>query len=289
LDRGDEAWAYAIVTFLALAVGKRAQVGSAQSRWKLDSRSGTGKAEGAFARPDLPMTWDFPEAALLDDGAGNWLQCVKTMLDSFQLIPHGDGKVRLSDARVARSDGPTLVATDPPYFDAIGYADLSDFFYLWHRRILRDVHPDLYATIATPKAQELTALPGRYEGDRTVARNYFVEGFTRTFKNLKESAGDLPIVIVYASKEQKGGVDEESRWASILNAMIAADLEITGTWPIHGTGSTRMRGQGSNAVATYIAMVCRPRAQTASTCSLAEFSRALRRELGSAVRDLQAA
>jgi putative DNA methylase len=289
LDRGDEAWANAIVTFLALAVGKRAQVGSAQSRWKLDSRSGTGKAEGAFARPDLPMTWDFPEAALLDDGAGNWLQCVKTMLDSFQLVPQGDGKVRLSDARVARSDGPTLVATDPPYFDAIGYADLSDFFYLWHRRILRDVHPDLYATIATPKVQELTALPGRYDGDRAVARDYFVDGFTQTFENLKESAGELPIVIVYASKEQKGGVDEESRWASILNAMIAADLEITGTWPIHGTGSTRMRGQGSNAVATYIAMVCRPRAETASTCSLAEFTRALRRELGSAVRDLQAA
>lgn len=288
-DGGDEEWATAILTFLALAVGKRAQVGSTQTPWKLDSRSGTGKAERAFARADLPMTWDFPEAALLGEGAGSWLQCVKTMLDSFALIPPGRGTVRLADARTAKSAGETLVATDPPYFDAIGYADLSDFFYLWHRRVLRDVHPDLYATVATPKAQELTALPGRHGGDRAAARAYFVEGFTETFESLKESAGDLPIIVVYASKEQKGGVDEESRWASILTAMIAAELEITGAWPIHGTGSTRMRGQGSNAVATYIAMVCRPRRTHATTCSLSDFSRALRRELGPAVRDLQAA
>ena len=288
-DGGDEDWATAIVTFLALAVGKRAQVGSTQTPWKLDSRSGTGKAERAFARADLPMTWDFPEAAILGDGAGSWLQCVRTMLDSFALIPSGSGTVRLADARTAKSDGRTLVATDPPYFDAIGYADLSDFFYLWHRRVLRDVHPDLYATVATPKAQELTALPGRHAGDRAAARAYFVEGFTETFESLKESSAELPIIVVYASKEQKGGVDEGSRWASILTAMIAAELEITGAWPIHGTGSTRMRGQGSNAVATYIAMVCRPRRAEATTCSLSDFSRALRRELGPAVRDLQAA
>lgn len=287
-DGGDQSWADAVITFLTLAVGKRAQVGSVQTPWKLDSRSGTGKAERAFARADLPITWDFPEAAILDEGAGSWNQCVRTMLDAVPLIPEGVGEVRLSDARSVKSDTKALIATDPPYFDAIGYADLSDFFYLWHRRILRNIHPDLYATLATPKGDELTALPGRHGGSRSDARAYFVTGFTDTFRNLKESSGsDLPMIIVYASKEQRGA-DEEPRWASILTAMIDADLEITGTWPIHGTGSTRMRGQGSNAVATYIAMVCRPRPSEASTCSLAEFNRALRRELGPAIRDLQA-
>lgn len=288
-DGGDEDWAEAIVTFLALAVGKRAQAGCTQTRWKLDSRSGTGKVLPAFARPDLPMTWDFPEAAILDSGAGSWNQCVKTMLDSFPLIPAGEGNVGLSDARDMKVRDSTLVATDPPYFDAIGYADLSDFFYLWHRRILREVHPDLYATITVPKANELTALPGRHGGDRLAARDYFVNGFTRTFEGLKGAASELPIIIVYASKEQGGGTDDRTRWSSILTAMMSADLEITGAWPIHGTGSTRMRGLGSNAVATYVAMVARTRPDNAPTCSVGEFNRALRRELPDAVESLQAA
>ena len=167
-------------------------------------------------RADLPMTWDFTEAALMDNGAGSWLQCVKTMLESFRLIPVGHGTVRLSDARVARSNGATLVTADPPYFDAIGYADLSDFFYLWHRQILRDIHPDLYATIAVPKRQELTALPGRYDGDRIAARDYFVEGFTQTFENLKESRPRSTHDRGLRIQGAEGRRDEQSRWASIL-------------------------------------------------------------------------
>src|SRR5581483_4368227 len=116
------------------------------------------------------------------------------------------------------------------------------------------------------------------------------EGFTETFKNLQRSLADgLPMLVIYASKEQKGGGDEETRWSSILTAIIAADLEITGTWPIHGTFRTRMTGIGTNAIATYIAMVCRPRSVDAGTCSLTDFNRALRKELVQAIRDLQAA
>ncbi|ANF31310.1 hypothetical protein A0130_06180 [Leifsonia xyli] len=183
-----------------------------------------------------------------------------------------------------------MVATDPPYFDAIGYADLSDYFYMWHRRALRTVHPDLFATIATPKAGELTAIANHHERSVDRARDYFVQGFTETFHNLSASLEtDLPMLVVYASKEQKGGREEETRWSSILTAMINAELEITGTWPIHGTGGNRMIGLGTNAVATYIVMVVRARSDSASTSSLADFNRALRRELGPAIRDLQAA
>ena len=205
------------------------------------------------------------------------------------MMPSGKGSVAREDARTV-TPGTGLVATDPPYFDAIGYADLSDYFYIWHRRALRDVHPDLYSTIATPKHGELTAIPSHHGNDKEVARKYFVEGFTQAFENLKRStAPQLPMIVVYASKEQKSGSGEETRWAAILTAMIQADLEITGTWPIHGTGTNRMVGQGANVVATYVAMVCRPRQTAAGVCTLADFNRALRRELKPAVEDLQAA
>lgn len=287
---GDVEWATAVTTLLGLALGKLAQGGSTQTRWKFDSRSGSASPEGIFGRADLPMTWDFVEIDPLSEGAKSWMQNVETLLDALPYAPHGSGTAVRSDARSTALDSPGLVATDPPYFDAIGYADLSDFFYLWHRRALRDVHPDLYGTMAAPKEGELTAFPWHHGGSRETAQKNFIGGFVETFHNLRGSLrADLPMLVVYASKEQKSVADEQSRWASILTAIIDADLEITGTWPIHGTGSTRMRGQGSNAVATYIVMVCRPRSESAPTSSVSDFTRALRRELGPAVRDLQAA
>ncbi|ORV85499.1 hypothetical protein AWC12_20545 [Mycolicibacterium iranicum] len=282
-------WAEAITTLLGLAVGKLAQYGSTQASWR-QRETAHAKAEAIFGRNDLPMLWDFAEVYYQSGSVGDWIGSVQSVLSAVDYVPDGEGSARLGDARTVALNTPGLVATDPPYFEAIGYADLSDFFYVWHRRALGRVHPDLYVTAATPKQAELTALPGRHDGDRVAARDYFVEGFTTTFRNLQQNLGDgLPMIVVYASKEQKRTADEQSRWASILTAMINANLQITGTWPIHGTGTTRMRGQGSNAVATYIAMVARPRAADATTISVAEFNRALRRELAAAVRDLQAA
>lgn len=289
-DGGSDHWADAVVALLGLAVGKLAHGGSSQNRWKFDSRSGTAKAEAAFGRNDLPMTWDFAEVDPLGQGSMSWKQSVDTMLDALPFAPAGSGTVVRADARTTSSSVASLVATDPPYFDAIGYADLSDYFYIWHRRTLRESFPDLYATVAAPKSGELTAVPSHHGNSKDRARTYFIEGFTETFRNLQDqTASDLPILVVYASKEQRGGTDEQTRWSSILSAMVDANLEITGTWPVHGTGTTRLIGQGTNAVASYIVMVCRPRSQSAVTCSLADFNRALRRELGPAVRNLQAA
>ncbi|MDV3135971.1 DUF1156 domain-containing protein [Mycobacterium sp. 29Ha] len=288
-DGGDELRADAIVTFLGLGLGRMAQYQSSQVRWFIDSRSGGGQPLPAFGRHDIPMQWDFAELTPRI-GAGSLPGAINSMVAAFRYLVDGVGSVVRADARSSRADRPGLVATDPPYFDAIGYADLSDYFYMWHRRALRAVHPDLFATIATPKTGELTAIPSHHAKSPDRARDYFVEGFTETFHNLQASCAEgLPMLVVYASKEQKGGREEETRWASILTAIIDADLEITGTWPIHGTGGKRMIGIGTNAVAAYIVMVCRPRPPEASTCSLADFNRALRRELGPAVRDLQAA
>lgn len=287
-DGGSDAKATAVTTLLALSVGKMAQVASTLAIWR---HQPTAKAEAALSSHSLPMMWDFPEVNVFGDSVGDWRGLVKTTLRALALLPKSatPASVMRTDARQARLTEPGLVATDPPYFDAIGYADISDYFYMWHRRTLRRVHPDLYSTLATPKTGELTAVPAHHENSKVLARNYFVEGFTETFANLKLSIADgLPMLIVYASKEQKGGTEEETRWSSILTAMINADLEITGTWPVRGTTEARMISAGTNSVASYIVMVCRPRSSQATSTSLADFNRSLRRELGPAVRDLQA-
>lgn len=288
-DGGSKARADAITTLLALSVGKMAQVASTLAIWRHQPMA---KAEAALSSHSLPMMWDFPDVNVFGESVGDWRGLVKTTLRALALLPKRaePATVTRVDAREARLPKAGLVATDPPYFDTIGYADISDYFYLWHRRALRGVYPDLYGTLATPKAGELTAVPAHHGNDKIRARDYFVDGFTETFGNLRESvAKDLPMLIVYASKEQKGGKEEETRWSSILTAIVNAELEITGTWPVRGTTEARMISAGTNAVASYIVMVCRPRREEAATTSLADFNRALRRELGPAVRDLQAA
>ena len=286
-DGASPEWATAVSTLLGLGVGKLAQYGSTHTRMTLAGQ--TIRTQAAFGRNDLPMTWDFTEINPFGGRSGGWLQYLGTLLHSLGSAPHGQGTAGLGDAREAVAGGAALVATDPPYFDAIGYGDLSDYFYVWHRRALRSVHPDLYRTISAPKAGELTAISSHH-GGAEAAKDYFIDGFTQAFKSLSAQLGtNLPMLVVYASKEQKSGGDEQTRWSSILTAMVAADLEITGAWPIHGTGGTRMISQGANAVATYVAMVARPRPAGAPTCSLGEFNRALRRELPDAVHALQAA
>lgn len=287
-DGGTEEWAATIATLLGLALGKLAQANSRQVRWNT-AVSGAPKAEPAFGQNDVPMLWDFAETNPFGDSVGSFQGIVTDQSRALRYVSKGRGIALRRDARNVESDTRTVIMTDPPYFDAIGYADLSDYFYLWHRRALRDVHPDLYQTVATPKQGELTAVPAHH-GGADAAKDYFISGFTETFNSLQAVQDpQLPLLVVYASKEQRAGGAEETRWASILTAMIAADLEITGTWPIHGATAARMIGNQANSIASYIVMVCRPRGESAESVSLSEFNRALRRELGGAVRNLQAA
>ena len=288
-DGGDRDWASAVTTLLGLSLGKMAQANSRQVRWNT-AVSGAPKAEPAFGQNDMPMLWDYVETNPFGTSVGSFEGIVTDQARALRYVVKGQGRTLRRDAREATSDGPTLIATDPPYFDAIGYADLSDYFYLWHRLALRRVHPDLYLTVAAPKKGELTAVPAHHGNSPGAAKSYFIAGFTETFNTLKRAQSpELPILVVYASKEQKAGSGEETRWASILTAMIDADLEITGTWPIHGATVARLIGNQANSIASYIVMVCRPRSESAGTVSLADFSRILRRELAPAVRDLQAA
>lgn len=286
-DGGSREWATAVTSLLGLSLGKLAQANSRQVRWNT-AVSGSPKAEPAFGQNDMPMLWDYVETNPFGSSVGSFRGAVTDQARALRYVSPGIGRVFRRDAREATTDKPTLIMTDPPYFDAIGYADLSDYFYVWHRKALRNVHPDLYMTVAAPKEGELTAVPAHH-GSPAAAKAYFISGFTDTFQALKDAQDpNLPFVVVYASKEQRTGGGEETRWASILTAMIAANLEITGTWPIHGATASRLIGNQANSIASYIAMVCRARSDSAGVVSLSEFGRSLRHELAPAVRNLQA-
>jgi len=292
-DGGDPEYAEAVVTMLGICVGKLASFSSRQCLWRV--RNGPSKIESAFGRAALPMPFDFAEANPFGGSVGDWLQVVETAIRALRFAgwEGPPATVVQRDARSAVPDaGRYLVATDPPYFSQIGYADLSDYFYVWLRPALKEVHPDLFGTLLTPKMAELIADPSRHGGDAAAASKAFVDGFTETFEALKVcSRGDLPLLIVYAYKQQE--TLEEGRaatgWDAMLEAIIRAGLSVVGTWPIHGTGSTRQRAQASNALATYVLLVCRPRHADAGLATRREFQLTLRLELGVALRDLQSA
>jgi putative DNA methylase len=204
---GAEAYADAITCMLGLCVGKMAQSNNILVRWFVDPRNGSGKATPSFDRHAMPMVWDFVETNPFGGSVGDWTGPVlETALRALDLcVPQGSpAAVQQSDARNASLSlsGPTLVATDPPYYANIGYADLSDFFYQWIRPALKKVFPQLLATLATPKEKELIATPFRHDGSTQKADEYFRAGFSHIFHDLADKADHrFPILIVYALKQ----------------------------------------------------------------------------------------
>lgn len=295
-DGLDKAAVDGVTAVLALCVGKMAQFNSSLALWKIDSRNGVGKAESAFGRSDVPMTWDFVETNPFGGSVGDWMQIVRTALLAFdQIVPEAKPAfVHQLDARAVSMHMPknSLVATDPPYFDNIGYADLSDYFYVWIRRALKSEQPALTATLGAPREGELIADSSRHNGSEEAAKAYFTEGFVEVFKSLAEaSSSHLPLLIVYAFKQQESQSDGHisSGWEAMLEAVLESGLGIAGTWPIHGTGSTRQRSQASNVLASYVLLVCRPRAIDAPMGTVTEFRNALRATLRTAIPTFHAA
>ncbi len=289
-------YADALSAFLGLCVGKLAHIASKQATWRIDSRNGSSKAEAAFGQSVLPMVWDFAETNPFGGSVGDWSQVVETALRAVSFVPRSGatGRVELADARGSvsgvDSNKRVLIATDPPYFDAIGYADLSDFFYLWHRLALRSIFPDLYETAAVPRSAELVSDPGRHQGSAEAATKFFIDGFSQTFDALIDRADvEFPMLVVYAhqQKDRSYGEYGSTGWEAMLQAAINAGLRITASWPVHCTSETRRRGQGSNALASYIVLACRRRADSAGVTSRRGFITELRADLPRALRELQ--
>lgn len=285
-DGGSVAYADAVATYLAMAISKLADRGSSIVTWFLGRES----TRNTFARQAVPMTWDFVEPNQFADGTGSWSGAVNWTAEALDGIPTvgPSGLVRNADAATRSYEG-VVISTDPPYYDNIGYSDLSDFFYVWLRRSLRAIHPQLLSTMLVPKAEELVANPYRHNGKQG-ARDFFEDGFRSVFAQARASATDeYPITVWYAFKQSESDADGEAStgWETLLDGMIRSGWEITSTWPNRSELSNRMIASGTNALASSIVLSLRPRPADSPTTDRRGFIAALEAELPDALRKLQ--
>jgi putative DNA methylase len=326
---GPVAYADALATYLALAIDRCADYWSTLCSWNLTGEN----LSHTFTRQALPMIWDFAEANPFSASSGNFMGAIDWVAAVVEAVPcSARGVARQCEASAAVNGvARPLISTDPPYYDNVGYADLSDFFYVWLRRNLAPIYPDLFATLLTPKGGELIASPYRHGGDKDQARRFFEDGLRRVFANLRAAQHpDYPLTLYYAFKqaevEQAGDeapdeeleeaaeplADDEAEtaeerqaparsrngqngtalvastgWETMLEGLISAGFTITGTWPIHTERFNRSRAIESNALASSIVLVCRPRLENAPIASRQQFMRELRQELPQAIHHLQ--
>jgi len=277
-------YADAVSTYLAFALGKHADYGNSLVAWYPQED----RPSHLFTLATVPMAWDFCELNPLVDVGGAWSRCLKIVSEAFEGL--GQGVPAVVEQRPAEKQPErVLISTDPPYYDNIGYADLSDFFYVWLRRSLQSVYPDLLSTVLVPKAEELVANPHRH-GGAGGAKTFFEDGFRRVFERARESAlPNYPITVYYAFKQSDDGDDgtASTGWETLLDGMIRSGWEITATWPLRSERSGRMRDIGSNALASSIVLALRPRPDDAQTIDRRGLIASLHEELPDALRRLE--
>jgi putative DNA methylase len=244
------------------------------------------------------MTWDFVEPNPIGTSAGSFSNCVRSVAKTVGKLPaSADAIIRQADSRELEYPQNSVIVTDPPYYDNIPYADISEYFYVWLRESLKEIWPTLTASLATPKASELTYDRSRHRGDAKLAREHFSKGFEETFLRWRERANsDYPSLVFYAFRatEKAAGTNGTSEaavvsqgWESILSSLIGAKYQITGTWPIGTERSNRFRSIDSNALGSSIVLVCRPRPDDSPRCTRSDLLRDLRNELPPSVKRLR--
>ena len=284
---GAAGYADAVATYLGLTLGRLVNRTSTQSFWHPNRET----VEQVFARPALPMIWVFAEGNPFSDSTGNYLGQLEYLVEALERVPADScgHAIQLDCRSLAHSDLKALVCTDPPYYDNIPYADLSDFFYVWLRRCLSSVHPDLFSTLLTPKIQEMIAEPAR-QGDWDSAAAYFEEGLRDAFSSILDvHDDDYPFTIFYAFKQSE--TDEagtaSTGWETMLEGLLDAGVTISGTWPIRTEQPGGLREVGRAALASSIVLVCRHRPSDAPLTTRRDFLAALHTELPEALRRLQ--
>lgn len=286
---GAIAYAESVCVYLACVVDRMVYYGSSLTSWLPKDNA----LRDCMPRQALAMTWDFAEGNPLAKSSGDVTTCSRAVANYLDVAtPATLAHARQSDAQKGIGASQSLViSTDPPYFDNISYADLSDFFYIWLRRSLKHVYPDLFATLAVPKAEELIATPYRH-GSKEKAEAFFLDGMTHAMRCLGvQSNPVVPVTLYYAFKQSEDEGEDgtaSTGWQTFLEAVMTAGFAISGTWPLRTEGEGRMIASGTNALASSIVLVCRPRQADAPTATRREFVAALQRELPAAVRHLQA-
>jgi len=303
---GPTAYSEAITTFLAFALDRCVDFNNALCRWSPTNE----KVMNLFGRQVVPMVWDFAEANLLANSVGGWLTCADYVVDCVKvaLIGHESaGIVTQTDAALGDSNKTSryLVSTDPPYYDNIGYSDLSDIFYIFLRKSVGSIFPNDFGTVLVPKGPELVAAPDRFDNDKEKAKEHFEAGFRKAFTQMKEKLDTrFPMTVYYAFKQSDETEDEQdgdesdsdepsapinltTGWETMLEALVSSGFQITGTWPVRASQQWRMRAMGSNALASYVVLACRPRLESAPVISRRDFIKLLKTELPGSIRQLQ--
>ncbi len=288
-DGGTKEYSNAVSVYLVLGISRMADIDNALCSWETSKT----QVRHLFTRQAIPMLWDFGENNIFNDAAGDYMTSLSSIIRVLEkLNPSIEGTVKQIAAQTDCGLRHVMISTDPPYYDNIGYADLSDFFYIWLRRNLKDIYPDVFSTMLVPKKDELIAIPYRFDGNKEQAKDFFETGMAEVCKQLYNySRNDIPLTVYYAYKQSdtdKNGT-ASSGWETMLNAIIKAGFSITGTWPMRTEMSNRQVAMGTNALASSIVLVCRKRELNGQVCSRKDFLRQLRLELTESIDKLQSA
>ena len=288
-------YANAVATYLAFAVSKSANYWSSICKWHQAKEL----VVSTFGLPVMPMTWDYIETNPFSSSTGNWVSGVEQAAKGVANTPAtGKSVAWQADAAAPKNPKvPWVVCTDPPYYDNIPYADLSDFFYIWLRKILGAIYPDLLSTVLVPKASELVADPFRH-GGRVGSQRFFEAGLSKVFEVVRaESSSEYPFTVFYAFKQQENEDESEAEdtsgslastgWETMLEGLTTSGFSVDGTWPMRTEQPGGLREAGRNSLASSIVLVCRPRSKDASVASRRDFLAALKRELPDSLRNLQ--
>jgi len=294
--QGARAYADAVATYMAMAIDRSANYWSSLTPWGGDFIVQT------FGRQAIPMIWDFAEGNPFSNATGNWVGAIewitKCLIISIPAIKEGNvNQFDVIELRNKEELKDILILTDPPYYDNIGYADLSDYFYIWLKRSLKNIYPSLFSTILTPKKQELIAAPYRFDGDKEKAKQFFDSGITKALTNMRQSSIiSYPVLIFYAFKQSEKENDSKGSaydiqysstgWETMLDGLLKSGFSINGTWPFHTEREQGLKTK-VNALASSIVLVCRPRPDDAPLATRREFVAALKRELPLALSQLQ--
>ncbi|HVT30894.1 MAG TPA: hypothetical protein VHE81_23005, partial [Lacipirellulaceae bacterium] len=284
---GAVAYADAVTTYLAMVLDRMAFYGSSLCGW-LAKDNAMGKT---MPQQALAMSWDFAEGNPFGKSSASVATCTKAVVDCIiELKQTAPAQIANLDARKVVYERGALISTDPPYYDNVGYADLSDFFYCWLKPTVGEIYPDLFRRLSTPKDSELVATPYRHGGAHE-AEQFFMEGMRDALSRMTTADSNYPTAIYYAFKQQEQSSIglTSAGWAGFLQAIVDAGFGIDGTWPIRTENPSRSIAQGANALASSIVLVCRKRDSAAEVVTRAEFIRALRRELPDAIDDIRKA
>ena len=293
-DGATPLYAAAVSTYLAMGISRLTDICNALCRWEPSKT----QVRNLFTRQAIPMLWDLAEPNVFASAAGDFETSIENLAKALDATPaRCAGTAEQRDATSLNNNAVGVVSTDPPYYDNVSYADLSDFFYVWLRRALGSTYPDLFSTLLVPKKMELAVTLHRFAGDKNAARDAFVARLGEAFTRMKDIQDPhYPLTVYYAFKQSESDEEDDGEnvlsvastgWETMLEGLLGAEFEVTATWPMRSELATRPTASGANALASSIVLACRVRPEAAGITTRKDFLASLKKELPRALRNMQ--